>query len=522
MATKQELLELLESLEKSEKQAITLERNKKKTDHNYIVLYDWIEKHLKGNLGDYNRDNFLESIGNSWKLRKLQTAEQVLYDKILEILSFKYLGKNSITLLNQRLAEADILKNKGFYNGSLERLKKAEDIAYDHHKYALLMEILPKKIDVILLTRHAGRKEKVKGLSNQLKRATKILQQEAEYRSLNVNLLVQYQESRNPDNIPNPLKEDYFSIINRDFPNSGSFYSQYYFYSTQAIWNTLHKNTTLAYENQRKVVDLWQEVKDVKKENTQLYLTQLANLINYAVIDRNFMGAQAAILLMEQVKTQNKDEEAEKTQNLLFYKQYLLLNENKFEEAKKLVPSITALLAPTGQIEVGDVKELKGKAKKTYEENQRRIIHYKRVNPSRLYNFHYNTLITLLLCDKQYVEANKWLKRLVSLYKGTDLRKDIQQLARVFQLVINYGLKSDEFSNEMFKKLYNTKKVKQPLIPFEQILYDFFKEMTSTPSYTQRRDKHLKVLLNKLEALENKDQKVLGYEDIILWIKKYV
>lgn len=517
MATKQEFLELLESLEKSEKQIITLERSKKKTNPNYFILYDWIEKNLKGQLKTYDKTKVLVGIGNGWKASTLRTAEQSLYEKILEILSFKHLGKSTITKLNQFLAEANILKNKGFYDGSLTYLEKAADIAYTYHKHALLMEIIPRIIDVILLTKYEGRKEKVQQLSQQLKTATRIVKQEAEYRSLNVNLLIQYQESRNPADIPNLLKEDYHTLINKKFPTSGSFYAQYYFHSIKAIWNNLQKQTDLAYENQKKVVELWQKPKAIKKENVQSYLTQLANLINYAVTDRNFSGARAAIILMEQVEITTKDEEAEKIQDLLFYKQYLLLNENKFAEAKKLIPEIRALLVPskTNKLETSAIK----KKKRTVEENERKIVHYKRVNPSRLYNFHYNTLITLLLCH-DYTEAAIWLKRLSALYsKKANTRKDIQQLKRILQLVINYGLRSEEFSGDMFKRLYSSKSVRQSLTAFETVLYNFFKEMTNTPAYTERQQKHLNLLLQKLTALEEQEKKVLGYEDVILWIE---
>lgn len=496
MAGTRRLLELYNSLTKSEKQAITVERNKKKATPNYLVLYDWLENELKGNIEAYDRAVFRASKDSKWDGRAVETAEGNLYDKILEVLSFKHLEKKSTTLINQYLAESEILKSKGLYEGSLERLKKAEKITYTHHKHALLTEIIPKKIDVILLTNHAKRKGQIRQLSDQLKEAASIVQQEAEYRNLNVNLVVQFQESRDPEKIEIFLKERYFSIINRGFPTQGSFYSQYYFYSTQAIWCRLHRNYPKAYTHQKEVVKLWQNNKTVREENTQLYITQLANLINYAVIGEIFDGAQQGIDWMKELKTRTKDEAAEKNQDLLFYQQYLLLNQHKFEAAQKLVPEIEALLARFSKKD------------------------YKRINPSRLYNFYYNTLVNLLICQ-DYSKAALWLKKLETL-KSYELRKDLQQLARILQLIINYGLQSNEFSHNMFRRLYKDQKFVQALSPFEQVIYTFFKKMINSPEFMERKSKHLPKLRQELEALSDGDKKVLGYIDVMLWIDSYL
>lgn len=496
MAGTQRLLELYSSLTKSEKQAITVERSKKKTAPNYLVLYDWLENELKGKVEAYDRAIFRATKGAKWEGRAVSTAESILYDKILEVLSLKHLEKKSTTLINQCLAEAEILKNKSFYNSSLERLNKAEKITYIHHKHALLTEIIPKKIDVILLTNHAKRKEQIRQLAEQLREATNIVQQEVEYRNLNVNLVIQFQESRNPEKIDIFLKERYHAIINRGFPIQGSFYAQYYFYSTQAIWYRLHRDYPKAYEHQTQVVELWQNNKAIREENTQLYITQLANLINYAVIGEFFEGAQQGIEWMKEVKTQTKDEAAEKSQDLLFYQQYLLLNQHKFDEAQKLVPAIEQLLAKFSKKD------------------------YKRINPSRLYNFYYNTLINLLICQ-DYSKAAQWLKKLETL-KSYELRKDLQQLGRILQLLINYGLQSDEFSHNMFRRLYKDQKFVKTLSPFEQVIYKFFKKMINSPEFMDRKSKHLPKLRQELEALHKDDKKVLGYIDVMLWIGSYI
>lgn len=522
MTTRQILLELLDSLKKEEKQTLTIEHEKKKTGVKYVILYEWLEKQIKKGNKVYDREEFLKGKDKSWTLKRLRAAEDNLYKKILENLSVKYLNKNSITELNQRIAEAEILKNKGFYDNSFERLNRAEAIAKKHHKNALLIEIIPKKIDVILLTKHEEREKKVRALSEQLLIATTAVQQEAEYRMLNVNLLVQFQKSRDPKKIPLFLKDQYHTLINKGVPSSGSFYSQYYFYSIQAIWANLHREGELAYKHQKKVVELWQkeEHKGIREENTQSYLTQFANLINYAIVSEDFKRAQEALDSMAKIKTHSKDEQAEKEQNLLFYQQLIYLNEHEFEEAKELVPAITKLLVPTTKDISIPNKPLKGNAKRIHEENRRRVIHYKRVNPSRVYNFHYNTLITLLIC-KDYSEADKWLKRLVNTYKKADPRKDIQQLERIFQLTIIYGLRSDEFSKRTFNKLYNSNSEETPkvLSPFEQVMHDFFEKMMQGATITENQTNHLRKLLKDLEELAEKDKKVLGYQDIVLWIK---
>lgn len=511
MASQKELFKLIKSLEKNEKQAISIEGKKKNNPPKYLILYSWLES-WGGEVEDYNREEVVKAIAKkykaTWSLVTLQTAENTLYDKIIDALSYTQLGKSPITTINQQLSKADVLKNKGFYKRSLKVLTDALEEAYRHQKHSLIVEIIPRKIDVILLTEYEGRREQVERSYRKLREATNIIQEEANFRSLNVRLIIQYQESRKPSNIPAALKEDFFSLTEKNFPTNGSFFSQYYYYSTQAIWANLHKKPDQAAQYQKKVVDLWLQNDLIRTNKGQLYLTQLANLANYTIAARNFKAAQEVIELLQNFSTKNPDEEAEKWQNLLFYQQYLLLNENKFEEARALVPDITRLLIAE---EVDTFRSMS---------REKRISKapYKRVNPSRLYNFYYNTLITLLLCH-QYEQANDWLVRLDLLCKAVETRKDIQQVIRILQLIINYGLGSSQFSSAMFENLYKKKDIVNNMSPYEAILLDFFKVMTRTEAKTERRDKHFQKLLDNLENLDDQDKKVVGYEDVILWIK---
>jgi hypothetical protein len=511
MASQKELFRLIKSLEKSEKQAIALERKKKNKLPNYLLLYDWLEEQ-NGDADSYDRAEVTKQINkrqaSKWKESTIRTAEAQLYDKIIEILALTKLGKSPISTINLDIAKAEVLKNKGFYTQSLDHLSKASDNAYKYQKHSLIVEIIPRRIDVILLTKYKNRKELVEEENEKLRRASAVIQQEIDYRNLNVRLFLQYQESRNPNHIPSDLKEDYFQLMAKKFPEEGSFFAQYYFHSIQAIWAIIHKDPRTAYEQQQAVVDIWLQEEPILQTNGQSYLTQLANLTNYAITAKDFKAAKAAIGLLKNFKPTNNDEEAEQLQDYLFYKQYLLLNEEKFQEAKALIPEIKDLLIASNELE-WDV------------EGQKATVRYKRINPSRLYNFYYNTLITLLLCH-EYNDAQHWLTQLDYLYKKKEPRKDVIQFIRILQLIISYGLESDKFMERMFDKLYRQTEVKKNMSKLEKEMFYFFKKLLKTEASTERKDKKDKSfeeLLNTIEQLPEADKKVVGYEEIVQWIK---
>ncbi len=489
----QQLLDLIKVLDKSDKKSITQKIKSTNKTPDYLRLYAYMEKCIV-TATSYDREKAIKSLKVDWDNKKIGDKESYLYDQLLIHLSNKYIAKSHVKKVNQYISEAEMLRNKGLYHNCIERLKRVKKIAYAHHKYALIIETIPKEVDVILLLKKSekiDRKSKVEKAYEEMRDALRITTQEATYRKLNVSLFLEFQEHRNSNLIPASIKKDYSSLINQGFPENGSFYAQYYFYSIQAIWARLHQKTKEAYHYQKKVVVLWQQNKLIKDNNIQSYLTQLDNLCNYATEDKNFEAAQEVIDLLSTVVPQNEDEEAEKVQVSLFREQYLLINQNKFEAVTRLIPRIDHLFQT----------------------------HLNKVTPSRYYSLCYNTLICFLLLA-EYDEAQHWLEKLFRfLDDNKESRQDLEPFIYILQFMIVYSQDSDEFTQSMFRKLNRRKELKDRMKDFEKRLLKFFREALNTIASPKAHQQLLQELLSDLNNYTAIEKKQTGYEETVEWVK---
>lgn len=283
----------------------------------YNTLYNWIKKQEKG----YNRDEF----GKRYKMdrKAVLDIENYLYHKLLE-LAVKEETKDSCTAyIDLEIMRARTLEQKGLYDRAFNHLEKAAKKARSCHKYYILMDIIPRKINVLLYARSEKRQNTIDEAYAELGHITRIIQEEARFRHQNAHWFILTEQVKHPNDIPELSEIEYREMLDRGFPQEGSFFSQYYYYSIQAIHDWCHKKKDTAIKAQRQVVALWDDPQfdNIKSENMQLYLTQLANLALYLNSNGQHNEMKEVIQQMERLHLQKYDEETEQLQNVLYLKQ---------------------------------------------------------------------------------------------------------------------------------------------------------------------------------------------------------
>lgn len=493
-----ELLTLILSLSRKEHKYLekTIAKGK---ETKYIKLFQWILK-----TGNYKRSEYLKYQGiitpeqQDKALNNLRNVETNLFEQIYKTIRVAA-DKSILTKLSNLIAEADTLKRRGHYLLALDRLQLAEKEAKQYQKFFVLVEIIPLKAEVILYLKKEDRQAAIEEQYLHLHHIIHILQEEANFKHQNVRWVLLSQTIKNRDEIEEAYTQAFNTLVTQGFPEDGTFYAQYYFYSVQAIYNKVHHQPADACRFQQKVLELWEQpaYKHIRERNLQRYITQLNNLATFAIGNKEYSLAQANIDKIKALTIEDTDGQAEKEQATLYIQQTLYMNTENFEQAYQLIPTIKQAL----------------------------IEHNHQINPSRQYTFSFHNLIVCFLL-KKYDEAHFWLSKTqyVIDLKKYEARKDVQQFLHILQLAIFYHNNSVEFANSVIRRI-ERKDVTDPIIKrfsaFECLFFDFTKQLHKDlllPKQEQQPIALFKAFEQTLKAFPNKN--AFGYELVEAWIQQ--
>lgn len=487
MASSVELFQLVKSLSSNEKRHFRLLANIQKGEKNYLLVFDELLE-----MEEYDRA-FLINKFNAFKfIKSLHVTENYLYQRIMESLRLFYENQNTNALLKNLLFDAELLEKRGLYLLSLSILKKAEKLAYTHHKHLYILEILTRKIKIIVAYDRKLLIEQIEENYTELNKICTQLAQEMQHRYLHHWFLLTFRKWRNPkeEGIQTIMKKRYNELCLIPYPKEGTFYAQYYYLTAQSTF--LH--TIQDFEESDKIYQqialLWEKHPAIIQANTQNYLTQLANYISNSIMGQKYDLAKTLIAKMEEITTHNFDEEGEKFQNVYYFKQFYHLNLKEFAQACTL----------TANIEIG-LKKFDPK-----------------INKSRRLSLYYNTTVAHFL-NGDYQHAADWLNKILAVTRTDEPRKDIQQFARILQLAIYYKLSSNEVLEYMFRSIYRNKTLKQQMHQFEKIVLNYFKKLINIAPQSKEERKLFEELFQKLTSLENSEKKVLGFQEFCLWLE---
>jgi len=486
MATGTKLHQLILSLSPNEKRHFRLKCSVQSGKRNYILLFDCLEK-----MEVYDRDALLEMLSNDLFSKDLHVTENYLYQRILESLR-TYHEKNSVELqIQNQLFNATILEEKGFYELSYKMLDKAKKNAHKIEHKTFLIESLKRQIRNVM-----GRKEKkvqaiIDTLCEELFHESNLLQKECIYFGLHKQSFIRYRQwmrAKNTDELAyvNHILEN--NLI-KNQPNKNSFFGQYLYHSTRNNCYTLLGQYEDACKEMEQIVDLWDEFPFIQQQKQDLYIIQIANLINQKNGLKDFKAVEALLHKLEQIKPKSFNAEAEQFQNFYFQKLSYWLNQFEFDNCIDLVPAI-----------------------------EKGLERYKRkINPARVLAFSYNITILFFLSER-YDDAIHWLSKIQQTQRTSEPRKDIQQFSRILHLAICYKMRSNEVLDDMFRRIYRKASYVESLHAFERTVLAYFKKLLKVIPDSKEEKNTFAAFKKDLLALSAEQRNVLGFQEFILWI----
>ena len=490
MAAAQDLFDLIKSLTRNEKRHFQLHSTLQGEEKNYVRLFEAMDT-----MEFYDKDGILTTFEGETFVNSLHVTENYLYRKIMEALRAFNEANDKEAQIYSLLTQSNIMEAKGFYKLALDSLYKAEKLAIKYSKQLALIDIAIKKIPIIGAIETRDLVEKTENVFEEAFQYLANIQEELYYRQQNQWMFLMFRKWRSPrnENVLEEMHKRFADFEQAAFPEKGTFYSQYYYYAARYAYYYTLQAYDQSLKAEAKVVEIWERHPDMIAAYTQKYMVQLANYISNAIMCKEYVLAAEIIDRMGGLKTQSFDEEGEQFQNVYFYKHLSLLNQEKFEACKSLVPEIAAGLEK-----------------------------YKlKINPARRLTFFYNITLVYFITEC-YSEAADWLDKILIITRNDEPRKDIQQFARVLQLAIYYKLSSNEVLEYMFRSVYRNKELKASMSDFELVVLKYFKKLLKVHPDSKEAKALFVKLMTALEEMKEKELKTLGYEAFCIWTRLMV
>lgn len=492
MNSSEELFKLVKSLNKSEKRYFKLFAGQHSVSgvNNYITLFEAMDK-----LEKFDDGRLRTKLKNESIQRNLSSIKFQLSQLILKSLRAYHTGRSVDSELREYLEHIEILHNRGLYEQCRKTIAKATGLAEQHEKFTYLTEILTweRRISYILRSKDifqetenslAARNDCMEKLWKQW-RYTILFERIYALNSINHRVRTETESRQMHDIIGHKLMQEVHS--------TDSFRSQVCYYRIRSYFANItgNRQNTLTYHE--KLIDLWQQHPHFIKDNTDDYKSDLMNLLNSLILTERWKEMDAVIEQIKSLPPVSLQSEIVTFESLTIIELIYYLNLADFGRGRKLIAEIESKL-------------------ERYGDNLRQ---------SAIIAMYHNVTIFLFFSG-DYAEALSWLENILTL-KGVEQRQDIQDFARILQLIIHFELRNYDILEYLHRSTYRYLKKGQKLQTVETTILNHIKK---AGVFTNEHDLHktFKQLKNDIESIVAHEDFIepVGITEISFWLESKI
>lgn len=485
MTPSSDLFDLIKSLSKSEKRYFKLQAALQGGEKNYLKLFDLLD-----GMSDYDPQLVTKIYKEEKIVKNIAVVKNYLYQNILKSIRSFYQKKSIQLQLADLLFEADFLDKKGLYLQSSKLLKKAKKLALDYHKTDVLIKILVHQINIAFVNDKKIVSE-VEQLCQELNTACENWYYEISYWSKKSILFSWYRVRAFSTSEKLDEKLEQFAFPKNTPALEYSFYAHLNFYQSTSYLARMRGNHQEAVLIYRKIIALWENQPLIIQEKPYQYKMHLSNFLGICINTNQLDDFEFYLKKFKALPVQNFNEAGESFQNITYLELLYYMNVGQLAAAQSLVP----------EIEIG----LKKYAHK--------------INKAREFIF-YNNITSLYFISQKYSDALDWLNKIVHDSKSAQ-REDLQQFARIMQLVLHYELNNDRVLDYLFQSTYRSLKRQRELQAFERLTLQLLKQLLTATSEKEKRQLFAQFYSN-IEALEPAEKRSLGCEELSIWAEAKV
>ncbi len=485
-----ELFQLIKSLDKTDKRnfKLTMKRADGNADLKTIILFDALDK-----MNEYNEPLLLKKNSSITK-QQLSNVKAALYKQILTSL-YLYKDDNNIDmLLNEQMAYARILYNKGLYHQSLKVLDKCKQLARAGNQFTFVMQAVffEKKIEALHITRSIeNRAEMLSSESEQVLQHVSLVNTFSNLSLQLYSLYIKTGHARDEKDVQ--AVQSFFNSHLPVYKETGlRFYEKLYLYQSHCWYNFILQDLLMYYRYAQKWVQLFEQQPDMIQVENGQYIKGLHNLLSAHFDLNNYEKFNKTLLQFEEFAMSKT---AHATTNSVIqtfvYLHIAKINrhflEGTFTEGLSLVPYI-----------------------------ENKLEEYKlHLDRHRILVFYYK-IASLYFGSGDNDKAIDYLNKIIN-WK-VDLRTDLQCYARLLHLIAHYELGNYNLLEYLVKSVYRFMGKMKNLSVVEEDIFSFLKASFSLsasqtiPAFTELKQKLEQHKGNPLET------RSFMYLDVIAWL----
>lgn len=489
-----ELFQLVRSLDKSEKRMFKLyiKRSAGGDDLKIIRLFDALDA-----MEEYDEELLLKK-NKSIKKQQLSNMKAHLYRQLLSSLRQVKNDSNIDILLNEQMAYARILYNKGLYLQSLKTLDKIKQVAKTYNQYTFQMQalIFEKKIEALHITRSLeNRAEQLSHESDEVNTHLTLISSLSNLSLQLYSWYIKLGHARDEKDVA-AVKMYFDANLPPHNVQHMQFYEKMYLYQSHCWYGFILQDLLMYYRYTQKWVDLFEAEPIMKTVEAGQYIKGMHNLLSAHFDLNNYDKFDDAL---KEFETFAASEDANMTPST-HIQTFVYLNtarinkhflEGTFTEGLTLVPTIEQKL--------GEFK-----------------LHLDR---HRILVFYYK-IACLYFGSGNNEKAIDYLNRIIN-WK-VDLRTDLQCYARLLHLIAHYELGNYDILEHLIKSVYRFMAKMKNLSVVEEEIFKFIRKSFSLapskiiPAFKTLKDKLERYKGNPLET------RSFMYLDITGWLESKI
>ena len=488
------LFQLIQSLEKSEKRNFKLYAQRNSADDNLkiIQLFNALDK-----LKEYDEVSLLKKIPAISK-QQLSNTKAHLYKQILSSLRLLKDDDNIDIQLHEQMDFAKILYNKGLYLQSLKVLDKIKEFAKVHNQITFQLQAVnfEKKIEALHITRSIGNRAEALSLeSDTINQHLGLISKLSNLALQMYGWYIEHGHARDRQDV-HAIKSFFETNLPTYSIEEIGFYEKLYLYQAYCWYGFILQDLLMYYRYTKKWVELFDDAAFMQLIEAGQYIRGMHNLLSAHFNLSNSEKFEIDLKKFEQFA----DSPAAKNSNNAAIQTFVYLHiakinkhflEGTFTEGLQLIPYIIEKL-------------------KEYE------LH---LDKHRVLVFYYK-IACLYFGSGNNEKAIEYLNKIIHL--KVSLRTDLQCYARLLHLIAHYELGNYDLLEYLIKSVYRFMAKMNNLSTVEEEVFKFIRKSFSlSPKKLIPAFKSLKEKLEKLEGNPLESRSFM-YLDIIGWLESKI
>lgn len=480
------LHQLIHSLSKVEKRHFKrfAARHSNNSQSNYLLLFEAVAK-----MPSYDEAALRLAFEGSPMLNNFSVVKNYLHQMLLRCLRLIHKRTSVDMELRESLDHIELLHQRGLRVQAADLLRTALRKARKYEALPYLAELLRWKRR--LTNVHAGKQmvtelnalevEEIETLAN--------LKRDAQLRSLRAQFQAIF--SRQVDIRKPEIKERLDQLLGQtvleEGPEELSFQSAVTWYFVQAYALRLQNQYEAYIDMLHALLETWEATPWQQERQAGLYLNALASYLDACLTHGSYNRFKEKWPQISQFKTKDPATLA---------RAYYLGTHLEINHAF-LTGELDSVLSHTGEIVKGLESNLKYLSKS--------------IELSFLYN-----LAVLHFAAEDYSGSMVFLNRILN-QGAVDVRQDIQEAARVLELITQYSKGNLVLMDSLLRALRRRHRLHPSAHVFERLVADHISRLCNMPE-EQKRKAELNKLLKRLDEML-KEKEFIGCEEVMLWAR---